>query len=81
MLSKNLKTKKKIKKLDYINIKPFFIKTKKKAISYKFKLYKDVKVYSIYITIEIKQLRNTNAKNILLPNIKKNQFKVKEILD
>lgn len=81
MLSKNLKTKKKIKKLNYINIKPFFIKTKKKAISYKFKLYKDVKVYSIYITIEIKQLRNTNTKNVLLPNIKKNQFKVKEILD
>ena len=36
---KNLKTRKRSKKLDYIKIKLFFIKAKKKNVNYKLELY------------------------------------------
>ena len=45
MFIKNLKIKKRNKKLDYIKIRPFFIKTKKKAINYKLELSQDIKKY------------------------------------
>ena len=38
LLMKNPKTRKKKKKLDYVKIKPFFIKVKKITISYKLEL-------------------------------------------
>ena len=40
---KNLKIRKKINKLDYVKVGPFFIKAKKKTIKYKFKLFKKLK--------------------------------------
>ena len=45
---KNLKTKKKSKKFDYIKVKPFFIKAKKRIGSYNLKLFKDTKVQLIF---------------------------------
>ena len=47
-LTKKPKIGKNSKKLDYIKIKPHFIKFKKEIISYKFKLFKNSKGYSIF---------------------------------
>ena len=39
------------KKLDYIKVKTIFIKSKKRIISYKIKLFKDAKVYFLFSII------------------------------
>ena len=44
LLIKNLKTRKKMKKLDYIKARTFFIKVKKKTINYKLALLKNIKL-------------------------------------
>ncbi len=48
LLIKNLKTRKKNKKLYYIKIKLFFIKVVKKLINYKLNLLKSVKVFLVF---------------------------------
>ena len=54
MLIKNLKGKKKKKKLDNIKVGIFFIKAKKKNIIYKFKPLKNTKVYFVYYILLLK---------------------------
>lgn len=48
MITKNLKIKKKNKKLDYIKVELFSTKTKNWEVSYKLKLSKDAKINSIF---------------------------------
>ncbi len=48
LLTKNLKTKKKSKKLDHIKIESFFIKAIKESINYKLDLPKNVKVFLVF---------------------------------
>ena len=43
LLIKNLK-----KKPTFIKVKPFFIKAKRRTVSYKLELFKNIKIYSIF---------------------------------
>ncbi len=47
-LTKNLKIKKKSKKLNHVKIKSFFIKAIKESINYELDLLKNVKVFLIF---------------------------------
>ena len=51
---KNLEIKKKSKKLNHIKVRPFFIKLRKKIISYKLELYKKAKIYLIFYILLLK---------------------------
>ena len=53
-LLKNLKLKKKSKKLDYIKVEVFSINVKEKTISFQLKLSKDAKVHFMFYTLLLK---------------------------
>ncbi len=48
LFTKNLKTRKSSKKLNYVKIESFYVKKIKKSINYKFNLLKNVKVFLIF---------------------------------
>ena len=48
LLIKNLKTRKKYKKLNNIKVKSYFIKAKRRIVNYECKLVKNIKVYLIF---------------------------------
>lgn len=48
LLTKNLKTKKRSKKLNHIKVESFFIQKVKGPNNYKLNLLKDVKIHSIF---------------------------------
>jgi len=48
LLTKNLKIKKKSKKLDHVKIESFFIKVIKESVNYKLDLSKNVKVFLVF---------------------------------
>jgi len=54
LLIKNLKIRKKSKKLNYIKIKLFFIKVIKKLINYKLDLFKDSKMFLVFYILLLK---------------------------
>ena len=45
---KNLKIRKKNKKLYYVKVELFFIKAKKRSVSYELKLPDDTKIYPVF---------------------------------
>ena len=51
---KNLKTRIKSKKLNYIKIKLFFIKVRKKTVKYKLKLPNSTTIYPIFYMLLLK---------------------------
>ncbi len=48
LLTKNLKIKKKSKKLDHVKVESFFIKAIKESINYELDLSKNVKVFPMF---------------------------------
>jgi len=48
LLTKNMKSKRLSKKLDYIKVGPFSIKKAKRLINYKLNLLADAKVYLVF---------------------------------
>jgi len=48
LLTKNLKTRKKSKKLNHIKVESFFIKAIKESINYELDLLKDAKVFLVF---------------------------------
>jgi len=48
LLTKNLKTRKKSKKLDHVKIESFFIKEVKRSINYELDLLKNAKVFLVF---------------------------------
>ena len=48
LLTKNLKIRKKSKKLDHVKVESFFIKAIKESINYELDLPKNVKVFLIF---------------------------------
>jgi len=48
LLTKNLKIKKKSKKLDHVKVEPFFIKEVKGSVNYELDLLKDAKVFLVF---------------------------------
>ncbi len=79
---KNLRTKKLSKKLNYIKVELFFVKKTKKSVNYKFDLFKNIRIFSVFYILLLKSADLI----IFLQNIfyfylqKKNQFEIKKIL-
>ncbi len=48
LLTKNLKTKRGTKKLDYVKVGPFLIAEKRSELSYRLELPKDAKVHPVF---------------------------------
>jgi hypothetical protein len=82
LLTKNLKIRKKSKKLDHVKIESFFIKAVKKSINYEFDLPKNAKVFLVF-HISLLESADPNTpiqETFHYKSQKKNRFEVKEIL-
>jgi len=82
LLTKNLKIRKKSKKLNHVKIESFFIKAIKESINYELDLFKNVKIFLVFYISLLKSVDfNTSIqKTFHYKSQKKNQFKVKKIL-
>ena len=82
LLTKNLKIKKKSKKLDHVKIELFFIKVIKEPINYELDLSKNVKVFPIfYISLlELVDLNTSIQETFHYKAQKESRYKVKRIL-
>jgi hypothetical protein len=83
LLTKNLKTRKKSKKLDHVKVESFFIKAVKESVNYELDLPKDAKVFLVF---HISLLKSADPSTPIQETFhyksqKKNRFKVKEILE
>ncbi len=54
LFTKNLRTKKLSKKLNYIKIGSFLVKKTKKSVNYKLDLFKNVRVFSVFYILLLK---------------------------
>ena len=54
LLTKNLKTKKVNKTLNYVKINPFFIKQQKKSVNYELNLFSNIRIYLILYVLLLK---------------------------
>ncbi len=59
--TKNLRTKKLSKKLNYIKIELFFVKKTKKSINYKLDLFKNIKVFSVFYILLLKSADSSTS--------------------
>jgi len=48
LLTKNLRTTKSLKKLDYVKVGPFLIEEQKGPVNYRLRLPKDVKIHPVF---------------------------------
>ena len=48
MLTKNIKSKRPSKKLDYIKVRPFLVKQQRGLVNYKLDLPKDTNIYLVF---------------------------------
>jgi len=82
LLTKNLKIRKKSKKLDHVKIESFFIKAVKRSINYELDLPKNAKVFLVFhiSLLESADLSTSIQKTFHYKSQKKNRFEVKEIL-
>ncbi len=82
LLTKNLKIRKKSKKLNYVKIKLFFIKEVKELVNYELDLLKNARVFLVfYISLlESVDLSTSIQKTFHYKSQKKNRFEVKKIL-
>ncbi len=81
--TKNLRTKKLSKKLNYIKVDLFFVKKTKRSINYKLDLFKNIKVFLVFYILLLK-LANSNIfiqKTFYYKLQKKNRFKIERILE
>jgi hypothetical protein len=82
LLTKNLKTRKKSKKLDHVKVELFFIKEVKEPVNYELDLLKDARVFSVF---HISLLESADPSTSIQETFhykpqKKNRFEVEEIL-
>ena len=82
LLTKNLKTKKINKKLNYMKIDSFFVKQQKKSINYELNLFSNIRIHSIFHISLLKSAdQNTFIQNIFhFQYEKKNENEIKTIL-
>ena len=81
MFTKNLKTKKSNKKLDYVKIESFFIKNKKSRVNYKLELLSNTRIYSIFYILLLKLINfNTFIQKTFYYYSKKKKFEIEKIL-
>ncbi len=83
LFTKNLRTKKLNKKLNYIKIELFFVKKIKKSVNYKLDLFKNIKVFSVFYILLLKSadLSISIQKIFYYKLQKKNRFEIKRILE
>jgi len=83
LLTKNLKIRKKSKKLDHVKVELFFIKEVKKLVSYELDLLKNAKVFLVfYISLlKLVDLSTFIQKTFHYYSQKKNRFKIERILE
>ena len=60
LLTKNLKTRKRSKKLDYVKVGPFLIAEKRSNLNYRLELLKDAQIYLVF-HISLLELANPNT--------------------
>jgi len=82
LLTKNLKIRKKSKKLDHVKIESFFIKAIKESVNYELDLPKNARVFLVF---HISLLKSVDPSTLIQETFhykpqEKNRFKVKEIL-
>jgi hypothetical protein len=82
LLTKNLKIRKKSKKLDHVKIESFFIKAVKKSINYELDLLKNAKVFLVFHISLLKSVDPSTSiqETFHYKSQKKNRFEVEEIL-
>ena len=82
LLTKNLKTKKINKKLNYVKIDLFFVKQQKKSINYELNLFSNIKIHSIFHVSLLKSAdQNTFIQNTFhFQYEKKNENEIETIL-
>jgi len=82
LLTKNLKIKKKSKKLNYVKVESFFIKAIKKLVNYELDLLKDAKVFLVFHISLLKSVDfSTSIQGIFhYYSQKKNRFEIEKIL-
>jgi len=83
LLTKNLKIKKKSKKLNHVKIESFFIKVVKKLINYELDLFKNAKVFLIF---HISLLKSVDFSTSIQKTFhyylqKENRFEIERILE
>ncbi len=83
LLTKNLKIRKKSKKLNHVKIESFFIKEVKKLVNYELDLLKNVKVFLVF---HISLLKSVDPSTPIQETFhyhsqKKNRFEIKRILE
>ncbi len=82
LFTKNLKTRKLNKKLNYVKVKLFLVKKTKKLINYKLDLFKNVEVFLVFYILLLKLVNSiTFLQNTFYFHLQKEkQYKIKKIL-
>jgi len=83
LLTKNLKIRKKSKKLNHVKIESFFIKEVKKSINYELDLLKNAKVFLVFYISLLKSVDPSTSiqKTFHYHSQKENRFEIKRILE
>jgi hypothetical protein len=82
LLTKNLKIKKKSKKLNHVKVESFFIKKVKRSVNYELDLFKDAKVFLVFYISLLKSADPSTSiqKTFHYHPQKENQFEIEKIL-
>ncbi len=82
LLTKNLKIRKKSKKLNHVKIESFFIKEVKESVNYELDLFKNVKVFLVFHILLLKSVDFSTSiqETFHYKSQKKNRFEVEKIL-
>jgi hypothetical protein len=82
LLTKNLKIRKKSKKLDHVKVESFFIKAVKRSVNYELDLLKDARVFLVFhiSLLESADPSTPIQKTFHYKPQKKNRFEIEKIL-
>ncbi len=83
LLTRNLRTRKSSKKLNYIKVGPFLVKKTKKSVNYKLDLFKNVKVFPVFyiLLLEPADPSTSIQKTFYYKLQKENRFEIERILE
>jgi hypothetical protein len=83
LLTKNLKIRKKSKKLDHVKVESFFIKAVKESVNYELDLLKNARVFLVFHISLLKSVDPSTPiqETFHYKSQKKNRFEVEEILE
>ncbi len=83
LFTKNLKTRKLSKKLNYVKVESFFVKKTKKSINYELDLLKDAKVFLVFyiLLLELANSITPLQETFRYKAQKKSKYEVKKILE